>query len=144
MRTKAQKKHHDYYLFLLSQCCIFIMMAFCYFNEALMESLDIYLVTAATIFMFIPRGLINDLLDKNTVGSREKSDLPEWKINFTLTQNIIKFFCLITLTLYIYSNQWCMEVLGLLPLVLATIYMVIPRKLMYMIYKESRDTKEYC
>lgn len=135
MRTKEQFKNDTYILHLIKEVSVFTMMAYGFANEIMMNALGPIIAFLAVAFMFIPRVVINDLLDKDSEGTREIKQIvvPEWKRKMNIALNILKFICLIILTLFIFFNTKMMDVFGTSVLWIASCFMVIPRKIINML-----------
>ena len=136
MRTIEQFKNDTYILHLIKEVSVFTMMAYGFANETMMNSLGPIIAFLAAAFMFIPRVVINDLLDKDySEGPREIKQIvvPDWKRKMNIALNIIKFICLIILTLFMFFNTTMMDVFGTSVLWIASCFMVIPRKIINML-----------
>ena len=134
MRTEKQYKRDTYYLNLTKEVSVFTMMAYSLFNNFMMTSFGPMIAVLAIVFMFIPRQWINELLDKEEDGTRERkeTEYPKTFRNFIIALNLTKFISLVVLTLYMILNYRMMETFGITLLYGASLFMVIPRKLIYM------------
>lgn len=139
MRNLEKYKRDTYYLNLTKEVCVFLMMAYSLSNEYMMEKLGPMFAVLAVAFMFTPRAIINDLFDRDTEGERETEQVthPEWKRKMTVALNIIKFFCLVIMTLYMFLNTWMTTTFGTVTIWMACFFMVIPRKLINMLATDS-------
>lgn len=128
MRNQKQFGEDSYLLNLTNQGCVFVLMAFAFQNEVMMDYLGIFFALGVTLFMIIPRYFINRFLDK---GEREKETLPTNKeIGVSIKLNIIKLISLWVLISYTFFNEVMMDSYGLPLLWAVTIFMIIPRKLL--------------
>ena len=128
MRTEKQYKRDTYYLNLGKAVSIAIMIAYGFYNETLTAALGEPLALIAVLFMLIPRSFINELFDQDIDGGREIKNLSS-PSTLKLILNVIKFVCLVILTLYALLNNQMIEAFGRFPLWIASGFMVIPRKL---------------
>ena len=139
MRTISQFERDTYLLNLLKEVCVFTMIVYGLFNETMMTTIGPMIALMAVVFMFIPRVIINDLLDKEAKGTREIKPIvvPEWKRTLNVVLNITKFICLIILVLYIFLNKEMMDFGGILLIWMVSVFMIIPRKLINMWAKDA-------
>lgn len=137
-RTISNRK---YYLDLTKEVCVFTMMAYGFANETMMSSLGPMIVLLATLFMFIPRDYIMNFLGKDE--GRKKKAVPEWQIsNLWMVLDFMKFVSLIVLTLYAFLNSIMMDFGGTLLLWTVSCFMVVPRKLIKILYFEINKAQK--
>lgn len=139
MRNQKQFERDTYLLDITKEASVFIMLVCGYFNQILISIPGVYLLTIlSTIFMFIPRIVINKRLDKNVKGERAKikQHNPFVKeMNDVL--DCLKFVSLTILTLYVFLNSFMMENIGLWGLIVITSFMVVPRRLMNILVEDE-------
>ena len=69
MRTRKQFNRDTYLLNLIKEVCLFTIMAYGFSNQFMMDHFGPMIPMVAVIFMFIPRVIINETLDKDAEGS---------------------------------------------------------------------------